>query len=124
MGGGMGGLEFIRSCFLVSVISLASGLQIAPRTASLGAYQSAALRPHFAPPVMQFGPPGEGGGGLSRDNEPEEFFSTNMDSMSDEEKLKSPVVIGGVLLIVAPFLIGMIALTLAKQNSKILRVTG
>ena len=32
------------------------------------------------------------------------------DDMSDEEKLKSPVVIGGVALIVAPFIVGCIAL--------------
>merc|ERR1712087_797351 len=48
--------------------------------------------------------------GLTRDAEPDEYFSTNMDKMSDSEKLKSPVVIGGVAIIVLPFVVGMIAL--------------
>ena len=47
-------------------------------------------------PTMQFG----GGGdkepkGLSRDSEPDQFFATNMDDMSDAEKLKSPVLLLG-----------------------------
>ena len=40
----------------------------------------------------------------------QEFFSTNMDSMTDEEKFKSPVVIGGLALLIAPFIVGAIAL--------------
>lgn len=64
-----------------------------------------------AAPVCQFGQkPDTEPKGLTRDNEPEQFFATNMDDMSDEEKLKSPVVIGGVALIVAPFIVGCIAL--------------
>ena len=39
---------------------------------------------------MQFGG-GEPGKGLTRENEPEEFFSTNMDDMSDAEKIKSKI---------------------------------
>ena len=46
---------------------------------------------------------------LTRDSEPEEFFSTNMDSMSDAEKLKNPVVIGGVAILVPFFLVGLVA---------------
>lgn len=34
--------------------------------------------------------------------------------MSDAEKLKSPVVIGGVAILVLPFFIGMIALYASK----------
>ena len=33
-----------------------------------------------------------------------------MDSMTDEEKFKSPVVIGGLALLIAPFIVGAIAL--------------
>ena len=44
---------------------------------------------------MQFGGGKPERDGLTRDSEPDEFFATNMDDMSDEEKLKSPVVIGG-----------------------------
>jgi len=65
------------------------------------------------PPTMQFGggkKPDTEPKGLTRDNEPDEFFSTNMDDMSDAEKIKSPVVIGGLLLLIGPFIIGAIAL--------------
>jgi len=84
---------------------------------------SAARPPKFMPgplpraslPLCQFGgPPDTEPRGLTRDNEPENFFSTNMDDMSDAEKLKSPVIIGGVALIVAPFLVGCIALFASK----------
>ena len=36
------------------------------------------------------------------------------DDMSDMEKLKSPVVIGGVAILVLPFLIGMVVLYAGK----------
>lgn len=63
--------------------------------------------PRAAGPSMQFGEPGKG---LTREDEPEEFFKTNMDDMTDAEKIKSPVVIGGLALLVLPFIIGAIAL--------------
>ena len=49
---------------------------------------------------------------LTRETEPEEFFATDMDKMSDEEKL--PVAIAGFAFISLPFLAGMIALYAAK----------
>ncbi|EOD37839.1 hypothetical protein EMIHUDRAFT_225121 [Emiliania huxleyi CCMP1516] len=61
----------------------------------------------------QFGG-GEKPKGLSRDSEPEEFFKTNMDAMSDEEKLKSPVVWIGLSILVLPFIAGVIALEFSK----------
>ena len=85
-----------------------------------------------AAPRCQFGQkPDTEPKGLSRDNEPEEFFTSDWgarslphrprmtahhacaacaEDLSDEEKLKSPVVIGGVALIVFPFIVGAIAL--------------
>ena len=57
---------------------------------------------------------GDGGPKLTRDSEPEEFFSTNMDSMSDAEKLKNPVVIGGVAILVLPFIVGLVVLATGK----------
>ena len=57
---------------------------------------------------------GDGGPKLTRDSEPEEFFSTNMDSMSDADKLKNPVVIGGVAILVLPFLVGLVVLATGK----------
>ena len=68
----------------------------------------------FAQPRCQFGGGGDEPKGLSRDSEPEEFFSTNMDDIPDMEKLRSPVVIGGLAILVLPFLVGLIALGFAK----------
>ncbi|KAL7535119.1 hypothetical protein ACHAXR_007107 [Thalassiosira sp. AJA248-18] len=49
---------------------------------------------------------------LTRDTEPDEFFSTNTDKMSDSEKL--PIAIAGVLGISLPFIAGLIALYSSK----------
>mmetsp|Transcript_8373 Transcript_8373/g.12012 ORF Transcript_8373/g.12012 Transcript_8373/m.12012 type:complete len:100 (-) Transcript_8373:337-636(-) len=49
---------------------------------------------------------------LTRDSEPDEFFSTNTDKMSDEEKI--PIAIMGLVGISAPFIAGLIALYAAK----------
>jgi hypothetical protein len=45
---------------------------------------------------------------LSRDTEPDDFFSTNMDKMSDSEKL--PLALGGLAVVSIPFIIGMVVL--------------
>lgn len=58
---------------------------------------------------------GEGDGEqkkLTRDNEPEDFFATNTDKMTDEEKI--PIAIAGMVGISLPFILGMIALYAAK----------
>lgn len=49
---------------------------------------------------------------LTRDNEPDQYFSTNLDKMSDQEKL--PIAIGGFLFISLPFVAGLIALYASK----------
>ncbi|CAJ1969296.1 unnamed protein product [Cylindrotheca closterium] len=49
---------------------------------------------------------------LTRDSEPEDFFQTNTDKMSDEEKL--PIALMGLAGISLPFLLGLIALYSAK----------
>jgi hypothetical protein len=49
---------------------------------------------------------------LTRENEPEEYFSTNLDKMSDADKI--PIAIGGFLFISLPFVAGMIALYASK----------
>ena len=87
---------------LLALCAPAEALLVQPRLAVLPR-----VSPRNAMPRMQFGDPGQR---PTRDNEPEEFFKTNMDDMSDEEKLKSPVVIGGLALLVAPFIVGAIAL--------------
>mmetsp|Transcript_16416 Transcript_16416/g.40050 ORF Transcript_16416/g.40050 Transcript_16416/m.40050 type:complete len:122 (+) Transcript_16416:161-526(+) len=49
---------------------------------------------------------------LTRESEPEEFFSTNTDKMSDEEKI--PIAVVGLIGISAPFILGLIALYAAR----------
>jgi len=49
---------------------------------------------------------------LTRENEPEDFFATDMDKMSDEEKL--PVALMGLAGISLPFIFGLIALYASK----------
>mmetsp|Transcript_35326 Transcript_35326/g.75407 ORF Transcript_35326/g.75407 Transcript_35326/m.75407 type:complete len:103 (-) Transcript_35326:349-657(-) len=49
---------------------------------------------------------------LTRDTEPDEFFSTNTDKMTDQEKL--PIAIAGLVGISLPFILGLIALYAAK----------
>lgn len=75
--------------FLLVALTQASALLVQPRVTT------PALRSRVTQARMQFGGGKPERDGLTRDNEPEEFFATNMDDMSDEEKLKSPVVIGG-----------------------------
>jgi|EP01083_Nonionella_stella_P304574 hypothetical protein len=61
---------------------------------------------------MGFGQPDEDVKPLTRENEPEEYFATDMDKMTDAEKI--PVAIGGLLFISLPFVAGMIALYASK----------
>eukprot|EP00593_Proboscia_inermis_P009024 CAMPEP_0171322300 /NCGR_PEP_ID=MMETSP0816-20121228/114871_1 /TAXON_ID=420281 /ORGANISM="Proboscia inermis, Strain CCAP1064/1" /LENGTH=61 /DNA_ID=CAMNT_0011820737 /DNA_START=179 /DNA_END=364 /DNA_ORIENTATION=+ len=61
---------------------------------------------------MGFGQPDEDSKPITRDNEPEEFFQTDTDKMSDAEKL--PIALGGLAAISLPFILGMIALYAAK----------
>ena len=61
---------------------------------------------------MGFGMPDEETKKLTRDNEPDEYFATNMDKMSDADKI--PVAIGGFLFISLPFVAGLIALYASK----------
>ena len=61
---------------------------------------------------MGFGMPDEEVKKLTRENEPEEYFATDMDKMSDAEKL--PIAIGGLLFVSLPFVAGMIALYASK----------
>jgi len=90
---------------VVFALTACSAFTLQPKLAV--APQPKALR---AAATMQFGGGSPERDGITRDNEPEEFFKTNMDDMTDEEKLKSPVVWGGLLILIAPFLVGAIAL--------------
>lgn len=88
---------------LAFVVASCSSLLVQPRLAQPRVASRVGM------PKMQLGGKPEREG-LTRENEPDEFFSTNMDDMSDAEKLKSPVVIGGLAILIAPFIVGAIAL--------------
>lgn len=49
---------------------------------------------------------------LTRESEPEEFFSTNTDKMSDADKL--PIALMGLAGVSLPFILGLIALYSSK----------
>jgi hypothetical protein len=68
--------------------------------------------PPTSPLNMGFGAPDPDQKKLTRENEPDDFFSTNTDKMTDEEKL--PIAIAGLIGISLPFIAGLIALYAAK----------
>mmetsp|Transcript_24449 Transcript_24449/g.28167 ORF Transcript_24449/g.28167 Transcript_24449/m.28167 type:complete len:110 (-) Transcript_24449:397-726(-) len=98
-------------CFAtISAFAPSSNVQV-PRKFSI------TDRPSFHTPRssrinMGFGQPDEDSKPITRDNEPEEFFQTDTDKMSDAEKL--PIALGGLAAISLPFILGMIALYAAK----------
>jgi hypothetical protein len=98
----------LRLAFLVLLGGSSALLVQGPRAVSTP--QRAVVSRLRLPPTMQFGGNKNEPKGLSRDAEPDQFFKTNMDDMSDAEKIKSPVVIAGLLLLIGPFIIGAIAL--------------
>ncbi|KAL3778988.1 hypothetical protein ACHAWO_009185 [Cyclotella atomus] len=49
---------------------------------------------------------------LTRENEPDDYFVTNTDKMTDQEKI--PIAIAGLVGISLPFILGLIALYSAK----------
>merc|ERR1719506_331255 len=71
-------------------------------------------RPHVRvpPPRLQFGgkPKGDPPTGLTRDNEPDDYFKSDFENMSDAEKIKQPGVIVGLAILIVPFIVGAIAL--------------
>ena len=103
-----GRIDIMKLSFLALALAVlsCSGLRVQPGVNSISPHSAMASR-LGVPPKMQFGggPPSEQQG-LSRENEPEEYFKTNMDDMTDAEKIKSPVVIGGLALLIGPFIIG------------------
>lgn len=61
---------------------------------------------------MGFGAPDPDQKKLTRENEPDDYFKTNTDKMSDAEKI--PIAIAGLVGISLPFIAGLIALYSAK----------
>ena len=100
---------FLRLAFFALLGGSSALLAQGPR-AAVSTPQRAMVSRLGLPPTMQFGGNKNEPKGLTRDAEPDQFFKTNMDDMSDAEKIKSPVVLGGLLLLIGPFIIGAIAL--------------
>jgi hypothetical protein len=73
---------------------------------------SSSSPPPASPLNMGFGAPDPDQKKITRENEPDDFFSTNTDKMTDEEKL--PIAIIGLVGISLPFIAGLIALYAAK----------
>ena len=107
-------MGFARVLLSLLALAGASALQLQPMM-RVAAVSASPLRVPAAP-RCQFGQKKDDTEqkGISRDNEPEEFFASDWDDLSDAEKLKSPVVIGGIALIVGPFIIGAIALAAGR----------
>ena len=97
-------MAFFRTLLVLAALAPALSLLVQPRLAI------SAVAPMRARPSMQFGGGKPEKQGLTRDNEPDEFFKSSFDDLSDAEKLKSPAVVGGLVLLIAPFIVGAIAL--------------
>ncbi|KAL3763515.1 hypothetical protein ACHAWU_009199 [Discostella pseudostelligera] len=65
-----------------------------------------------SPLLMGFGAPDPNQKKLTRENEPDDYFRTNTDKMTDQEKI--PIAIAGLVGISLPFIAGLIALYAAK----------
>ena len=76
------------------------------------AVRSSSSSSSSSPLNMGFGAPDPDQKRMTRENEPDEYFVTNTDKMSDEEKL--PIAIMGLVGISLPFILGLIALYAAK----------
>jgi hypothetical protein len=101
---------FIIVLFSIIVVSSSA---FAPSNLNNISRQRTAHNPSFPKTTarMVFGEDGERKR-ITRDNEPDEFFSSKMDKMSDKEKI--PVALAGLAFISLPFIAGLIALYSAK----------
>lgn len=98
----------IRSLLsILAIIAMASAF--APQSSQL--ITSARTTPSTTTQIYQLGGEQERKK-LTRDSEPDDYFVTNTDKMSDEEKI--PIAIMGLVGISAPFILGLIALYAAK----------
>jgi hypothetical protein len=101
----------MRSLFvLFAIVVTASAFSTGANTRRVVVRTSSASS--SSPLNMGFGAPDPDQKKLTRENEPEDFFSTNTDKMTDEEKL--PIAIAGLVGISLPFIAGLIALYAAK----------
>jgi hypothetical protein len=97
------------SLFLLLAVIIATASAFAPQPSQL--LQSRSRRSPYKTQIYQLGGEQERKK-LTRDDEPEDYFRTNTDKMTDEEKF--PIAIAGLVGISLPFIIGLIALYAAK----------
>mmetsp|Transcript_29487 Transcript_29487/g.50197 ORF Transcript_29487/g.50197 Transcript_29487/m.50197 type:complete len:103 (-) Transcript_29487:354-662(-) len=98
---------------LLAILAIATvATAFSPSASRVHSVSSTSSSSRAAPLNMVFGGDGEEPKKLTRENEPDEFFSTNTDKMSDEEKI--PIAIAGLVGISLPFIAGLIALYAAK----------
>merc|ERR1719201_1054125 len=95
------------------LVAAANGLQL-NAVAQRGVAAPRLATRRTAGPSCQFGGGEPERKAITRDTEPEEFFKTNMDDMTDAEKLASPAVWIGLSILVLPFIAGLIALNIYK----------
>lgn len=98
------------SFFVVVVLSAASVGAFAPSTPAVRPVSSTSSRTLST--LHMFGEGGDEPPKLTRDSEPDEYFSSNMDKMSDSDKL--PIALAGLAFISLPFIAGLIALYASK----------
>ena len=99
----------MKSILLVLIVATMANA-FAP-SARIHSISTTASKQRVSPLNMGFGGEPERKA-LTRDTEPEEFFTTNTDKMSDEEKL--PIALMGLAGISLPFIAGLIALYSSK----------
>ena len=97
---------------LVAIIATVSAFSPASTTSNHRVVVVRSASTSLSPLQMGFGAPDPNQKKLTRENEPEDYFKTNTDKMTDEEKL--PIAIAGLVGISLPFIAGLIALYASK----------
>ena len=105
-------LSLITSLIVAAVMTLSSSAFTTPTHYAKSQLTSSTFSRHTTSVNMGFGLGDEPPKKLTRDNEPDEYFTSKMDKMSDEEKL--PIALMGLAGISLPFILGLIALYAAK----------
>ena len=104
----------IRATTIIACVAMVA-LMVAPLTSAFAPVHPLAQsmrKTNVADLNMGFGLGDEEPKVLTRDNEPDDYFQTNTDKMSDEEKL--PIALAGLAFVSLPFIVGLIALYASK----------
>ena len=97
---------------LLAIVATVAAFSPGSMTRRVAVRSSSSSSSSSSPLNMGFGAPDPDQKRMTRENEPDEYFVTNTDKMSDEEKL--PIAIMGLVGISLPFILGLIALYAAK----------